>query len=973
MDWKCISRTISDHKTDLDRILVTDQHPLKHLQSVSEQQRSRKTSIESKTLNPTTLNLALDGTDPLSQFARLDEISPLSEAFQDTVKVEEKVPIKFQSWSSKRPAILNKYTTSEKLSIVTSFLTGGEIIKSTTTTVSEKVKHRLEQLDDFDEDPVRQMHNLSQHEYIMKIEQLNHQLRDAWNTDQRVKALKIAIQCAKLLSDTSAMQFYPSKFVLITDILDLFGSLVFDRLKNKTQYIKPGTTIPTRLPDNFTPEMIPDATKETSFNWFYKVASIRELLPRFYLEAAIIKSYKFMGNADMEGVLNRLTLIARGIGDPLVCAYARCYLCRVGMSLTTVKPYLRQNFDDILSVYLTVSQLEVFGNSTLLAIPHDFQMFTGGIRAEISRQRLSVSTYMTLYAPAFDWILSGIAAGADDFTLDEMVLRCQEKKNCAPLFFSILQAFPHEFISARALHFANILCKCDTEGYSRSELLRALGLCLNNCPPGPSQLYDVFEFVWKTIQTFTQIGEYVHCMEAWSVFVATNLMLGEVNIILEDILKRASATKNAFESHYNELQNIVDKIVTNFSQFDALLTLDNFLPVIDLFQKESNKQAVCRNILTKFKYFSESIGYLNDPIIINVIMHISKILNDSVNALTVPDEKRQIGEAVTYFIRLVNFGNDFEQLLTFYVDSRAAFTNLDAVYVTLVQLVDNLAMETFQIIKGKHSKKTSDFVKSCIAYNFVTIPSITDTRSKLDLYLLTGQIALLNNCLGQADACFEAALKNISELPKFIDIDGKPKSFEPYLVSYLRKFLSTLIIVPDSPEMGALYLFRLLIEQVTSYGFETGTLIEIYLSVLDTLSIMSQESYPFHIDNVISNDELYGQDEKYLNEINKICTQVTSQILINLKMLADAGNFRIQATLALQLFQKIVLYSDIIDEKSFQLAVNLWNLAVKQRANMKINEFLVHLKAIEDEIELTDDNARKNKLIELFNRVKAKL
>lgn len=30
-------------------------------------------------------------------------------------------------------------------------------------------------------------------------------------------------QCSKLLSDTSVIQFYPSKFVLITDILDTFG------------------------------------------------------------------------------------------------------------------------------------------------------------------------------------------------------------------------------------------------------------------------------------------------------------------------------------------------------------------------------------------------------------------------------------------------------------------------------------------------------------------------------------------------------------------------------------------------------------------------------------------------------------------------------------------------------------------------------------------------------------------------------
>lgn len=363
------------------------------------------------------------------------------------------------------------------------------------------------------------------------------------------------------------------------------------------------------------------------------------------------------------------------------------------------------------------------------------------------------------------------------------------------------------------------------------------------------------------------------------------------------------------------------------------------------------------------------------------------------SALTVDDERRQIGEAVTYFIRLVDFGNDFEQQLAFYNDSRAAFTNLDAVYVTLVQLVNNLAMETYRIIKGKHSRKTGDFVKSCIAYNFVTIPSITEVRSKLDLYLLTGQIALLNNCLGQADACFEVALKSVAELPKQIEVDGKPKSMEPYLVSYLKNFLSMLIIAPDSPEMGALYLFRLLVEQVQAYSFETGTLIEVYLSVLDTLSIMSQETYPFHLENgksflyfffkrmsykdpfvsVISNDELYGQDEKYLNEINKICTQITSQILLSLKALADAGNFRMQANLALQLFHKIVLYSDILDDKTYQLAVNLWNLAIKQRTNVRHADFVGYLTSIEEEIELADDNHRKARLIELYNRVKAKL
>lgn len=34
------------------------------------------------------------------------------------------------------------------------------------------------------------------------------------------------------------MAFYPGKFVLITDILDIFGKLVYERLKVKAEYYK---------------------------------------------------------------------------------------------------------------------------------------------------------------------------------------------------------------------------------------------------------------------------------------------------------------------------------------------------------------------------------------------------------------------------------------------------------------------------------------------------------------------------------------------------------------------------------------------------------------------------------------------------------------------------------------------------------------------------------------------------------------
>ena len=56
------------------------------------------------------------------------------------------------------------------------------------------MKNRLEQLDDIEEGSVKETLNLNQVEYLRKIEELNQNLVNSWDNDQRVKALKIAIQ-----------------------------------------------------------------------------------------------------------------------------------------------------------------------------------------------------------------------------------------------------------------------------------------------------------------------------------------------------------------------------------------------------------------------------------------------------------------------------------------------------------------------------------------------------------------------------------------------------------------------------------------------------------------------------------------------------------------------------------------------------------------------------------------------------------
>ncbi|XP_033326331.2 VPS35 endosomal protein-sorting factor-like [Megalopta genalis] len=872
--------------------------------------------------DPLLSHSSLDGSDPLSQFAR-QELDPLSKMAADewdyssnttttSKKVKDTAEELVEPWSTRRNAILSKYTTSEKLSIVTSFLSGGEKVVKVQPTggVVDKVRTRLEQLDDFEEGSVRQMLDLSQQQYTARIEQLNSELVQAWHSDQRVKALKIAIQCAKLLVDTSVTAFYPSKFVLITDILDIFGKLVYERLKVKAEYYKPGSKVPTSLPDNFTPDMVPENAKETCRNWFYKIASIRELVPRLYVEMAIIKSYSFLTTSEFNSALLRITQMIRGIGNPLIAVYARCYLCRVGLALnkTSDFEFIRNNFYDFLCTYQ--------------------QLFSPFIKDGLSKQNMTIYSYLNLYSPALDWILQILVATTPENQLEGVISQCRKQKNSSLLLNSVLTAFKPSYIAARAINFLNLITVIQDDGYPQYQLYRSFGECLIHESPPKEDCQTILNIIWKYLTDLTNPNKFMQCVEIWIQFTAIHFSVNELNLFFGKIIDRLNPNKN-FEHHYTQLQNIIEKIVAHTQDFESLLAMDNFLPFIDLFHKETVKVEVCKTIIEGLSAQSSSI---TDPIVINALMFIARIMHDSVSALTVEDEKRQIGQLICSLVQRVDYDRDFEKQLNFYAEARAAFPNLDSVHVQLVQCVNRLSVDTRKIVRGHHTRRTSAFVRACAAFCFITIPSLTLVHTRLQLYLLSGQVALLNQCLGQADACFKAALSLVPEMPKAIDIDGRQKNSQPYLLSYLSNFLSTLLVVPDSPEYGVLYLMRGLLNAVQrSFEENVSTKAYLYLRVLDLLSVVTQENYPYHIDKVDSNDKLYGSDQKFISEVNKICSKIVEEILSHLKYLGTTDQLEKQASLALELFNCFVIRADLRDPSLAHMAVNLWNLS--QRHN----------------------------------------
>ncbi|XP_069036894.1 VPS35 endosomal protein-sorting factor-like [Lepisosteus oculatus] len=907
-----------------------DYHPLKPITVTDTRTRrpgrkgSSSSSSSSSSSAPDPLSSMLDGTDPLSMFAAAAGDASVPTASGESGRKrrekeeEEGVGIDFEPWATKRSEILARFTTTEKLSINLFMGLDKGKAPSPGSAVSEKVRTRLEELDDLEEGSQKEMLNLSQQDYVNRIEELNQSLKEAWASDQKVRALKIVIQCSKLLSDTAVIQFYPSKFVLITDILDTFGRLVYERIWTMCSDSK-------TFPESFSPEDVNDTAKETCLNWFFKIASIRELIPRLYVEAAILKCHRFLSKAGIQETLPRLTAMIRGIGDPLVAVYARAYLCRIGMEVSPhLKDSLNRNFFDLLTTFQ--------------------QVHSDSVQNQLLLQHVEIPAYLILYSPAVHWILQCVSYRAPEALLTEMMERCKQLGNNALLLNSVMSAFRPEFVAARATDFIGMIKECDEAGFPKHLLFGSLGRSLASADPPEADRLGILNEAWKVITKLRSPQDYINCAEIWVEFTCRHFTKREVNTVLSDIIKHMTPDR-AFEDAYPQLQSVIRKILTYFQDFSVLFSMERFLPFLDMFQKDSVRVEVCRSIMEVFIRCQQEPT--RDPVILNALLHVCKTMHDSVNALTLDDEKRSLAQLINGFIRMVSFGRDFEQQLSFCVEARATFCNLEPVMVQLIHTVNQLAMETRRVMRGNHSRKTAAFVRACAAYSFITIPSLTSIFSRLNLYLLSGQVALANQCLSQADAFLKASVSLLPEVPRSLSVDGKLRSSEGFLLEFINNFLSTLLVVPDHPEQGVLYLVRGLLNIIQDYTWEDNSdaKVRLYISALHLLAALSQENYLYCVPKVDSNETLYGGDPKFVAEINKLCETLIGQVLDHLKTLGREETLRRQSSLAFSLFSSLVAHADLRNNRLNQLAINLWSLSQRHgfadtRTSVRTLEFI---------------------------------
>ncbi|RYR09879.1 hypothetical protein Ahy_B05g078307 [Arachis hypogaea] len=124
----------------------------------------------------------------------------------------------------------------------------------------------LEELDDPQKFADEGVKVITWQEYVSRLLELKDEINHSWLAKDHVTSLKLSIKAAKLLMDTSVSEFYPTLFVFVTDIMDMLGELVWQRIKRKAEFTEDGALLYNLA--------------ETCNNWFNKIGVVQELLPR---------------------------------------------------------------------------------------------------------------------------------------------------------------------------------------------------------------------------------------------------------------------------------------------------------------------------------------------------------------------------------------------------------------------------------------------------------------------------------------------------------------------------------------------------------------------------------------------------------------------------------------------------------------------------------------------------------------------
>ncbi|VDL81955.1 unnamed protein product [Nippostrongylus brasiliensis] len=371
----------------------------------------------------------------------VDDISPKKEQVLDnTLETKTKDrPVRdvdlpdFERWASKRAQILSLQSTGMESATATLSSSGGTLPAK--FSVSNMTKYRLQMLEDMS--GLRKLSDISQNEFVSHVNELRECFLTAWNNNKRVESVQVITELARLLSAPTTPPFFPVQWILVTDIIDLFGKLVYDRLFSKANEERKSNG-ESFLASDFVSSDIPPTTVDIAKNWFAKVDDIKEVVPRFYVETTLIGCLRFVDNSHLSTSLLRLAAMVEKFPHPLSAAYARAYICKIAMILD---PTNRAPHWKALNDWMQSSKLPVcaFCSCILFKILNDN----------------SKTDFVT---PALEWVVQCVSYGATTVEdLNPLWEYCKKPDQQCSLIHAFLVGVPLKYLLNHCVNFCELV------------------------------------------------------------------------------------------------------------------------------------------------------------------------------------------------------------------------------------------------------------------------------------------------------------------------------------------------------------------------------------------------------------------------------------------------------------------------------------------------------------------------------------
>jgi hypothetical protein len=449
-------------------------------------------------------------------------------------------------------------------------------------------------------------------------------------------------------------------------------------------------------------------------------------------------------------VLDRLVMMVRGLADPLTSLYCRLYMvhrmqkfgfCSSGYLIKCIK-----DIEDVLAPVLVDKEgySYITDDKKLL-----FSLVEPAIEYIMKCLFLTGRQENNVLG-----ILEELGFGRNKFQSS------YNSSHVSILLHYLLKELPSELVSSLAMEILDMI-RCSNDcSFSQVLNYRLLG---NRLSEGKSQegfLSSLIDEVIQAASQYQSLYDYLRIMDAYVDLMLQNKMENHLDALLDDIVSLAR-DKFLSEEEQASLQSIILKLLSHFENLQEVLPLNHFIEILDLMSGTS-KSSVNMHLLN----MGTRNGCICDSTTVQLLFEVSQALYDATDFVNIKDDdNRQTSHLISRFVEMVDYGAEMERHLLFLAECREAFNGIHELKETLVRSSNTLAVKAL-----KAGKKHINFVKSCLAFSEVTIPSISSPTKHLNLYLETAEVALLGGLISHSD---ELVMSAVEYLENVVLTDGE--------------------------------------------------------------------------------------------------------------------------------------------------------------------------------------------------------